>query len=133
MGIEGIAKVEWGCVVGCDRFLDTRGGGEEVLAPSQSALFLTSHFSPFIIPKDLYTKLVDILGVLPNDTQALSGLYMTPSSIHRQLAGSYSNHDPELEVSAAERTIQDAKRIEQEVDLLDLFHTPDVKVLQSKR
>nr|GEY96634.1 hypothetical protein [Tanacetum cinerariifolium] len=34
----------------------------EILAPSQSALFLTSHFSPFIIPKDFYTNLVDILG-----------------------------------------------------------------------
>nr|GFA13747.1 integrase, catalytic region, zinc finger, CCHC-type, peptidase aspartic, catalytic [Tanacetum cinerariifolium] len=33
-----------------------------VLAPSQSALFPTSHFSPFIIPKDFYTNLVDILG-----------------------------------------------------------------------
>nr|GEZ52422.1 hypothetical protein [Tanacetum cinerariifolium] len=33
-----------------------------VLAPSQSALFLTSHFSPFIIPKDFYTNLVDIPG-----------------------------------------------------------------------
>nr|GEY47285.1 hypothetical protein [Tanacetum cinerariifolium] len=34
----------------------------EVLAPSQSALFPTSHFSPFIIPKDVYTNLVDIPG-----------------------------------------------------------------------
>nr|GEV81376.1 hypothetical protein [Tanacetum cinerariifolium] len=33
-----------------------------VLAPSQSTLFLTSHFSPFIIPKDFYTNLVDIPG-----------------------------------------------------------------------
>nr|GEX19361.1 copia protein [Tanacetum cinerariifolium] len=33
-----------------------------VLAPSQSALFSTSHFSPFIIPKDFYTNLVDIPG-----------------------------------------------------------------------
>nr|GEX88852.1 hypothetical protein [Tanacetum cinerariifolium] len=33
-----------------------------VLAPSQSALFLTSYFSPFIIPKDFYTNLVDISG-----------------------------------------------------------------------
>nr|GEW42857.1 ribonuclease H-like domain-containing protein [Tanacetum cinerariifolium] len=35
---------------------------ESVLAPSQSALFPTSHFSPFIIPKDFYTNLVDIPG-----------------------------------------------------------------------
>nr|GEV92298.1 putative reverse transcriptase domain-containing protein [Tanacetum cinerariifolium] len=33
-----------------------------VLAPSQSTLFPTSHFSPFIIPKDFYTNLVDIPG-----------------------------------------------------------------------
>nr|GEY87185.1 hypothetical protein [Tanacetum cinerariifolium] len=33
-----------------------------LLAPSQSALFLTSHFSPFFIPKDFYTNLVDIPG-----------------------------------------------------------------------
>nr|GFA09515.1 hypothetical protein [Tanacetum cinerariifolium] len=33
------------------------------LAPSQSALFPTSHFSPFIIPKDFYTNLVDIPGI----------------------------------------------------------------------
>nr|GEY69682.1 hypothetical protein [Tanacetum cinerariifolium] len=33
-----------------------------ILAPSQSALFLTSHLSPFIIPKDFYTNLVDITG-----------------------------------------------------------------------
>nr|GEY10640.1 reverse transcriptase domain-containing protein [Tanacetum cinerariifolium] len=32
----------------------------EVLAPSQSALFPTSYFSPFIIPKDFYINLVDI-------------------------------------------------------------------------
>nr|GEY96383.1 hypothetical protein [Tanacetum cinerariifolium] len=36
-----------------------------ILAPSQSALFPTSHFSPFIIPKDFYTKLVDIPGLIP--------------------------------------------------------------------
>nr|GEX00970.1 hypothetical protein [Tanacetum cinerariifolium] len=33
-----------------------------ILAPSQSALFSTSHFSLFIIPKDFYTNLVDIPG-----------------------------------------------------------------------
>nr|GEU33093.1 ribonuclease H-like domain-containing protein [Tanacetum cinerariifolium] len=44
-----------------------------VLAPSQSALFPTSHFSPFIIPKDFYTNLVDILGLPPDDIQALLG------------------------------------------------------------
>nr|GEU31659.1 ribonuclease H-like domain-containing protein [Tanacetum cinerariifolium] len=33
-----------------------------VLAPSQSALFPTSYFSPFIIPKDFYTNLVGIPG-----------------------------------------------------------------------
>nr|GEX58271.1 RNA-directed DNA polymerase, eukaryota [Tanacetum cinerariifolium] len=32
----------------------------EVLAPLQSALFPTSHFSPFFIPKDFYPNLVDI-------------------------------------------------------------------------
>nr|GEV07251.1 hypothetical protein [Tanacetum cinerariifolium] len=31
--IEGIAKVEWGCVFGCDRFLDTREGEEEGMPP----------------------------------------------------------------------------------------------------
>nr|GFA35144.1 hypothetical protein [Tanacetum cinerariifolium]GFA53994.1 hypothetical protein [Tanacetum cinerariifolium] len=40
----------------------------------------------------------------PNDIQALSGCYMTPSSIHRKLARSCSNHNPELEVSSTERT-----------------------------
>nr|GEW64954.1 hypothetical protein [Tanacetum cinerariifolium] len=35
---------------------------DPVLAPSQSALFPTSHFSPFFIPKDFYTNLVDIHG-----------------------------------------------------------------------
>nr|GEX57863.1 hypothetical protein [Tanacetum cinerariifolium] len=29
MGFKGIAKVDRGCVLGCDSFLDTRGGGEE--------------------------------------------------------------------------------------------------------
>nr|GFA58740.1 hypothetical protein [Tanacetum cinerariifolium] len=33
-----------------------------VLAPSQSAFFPTSYFSPFIIPKDFYTNLVYIPG-----------------------------------------------------------------------
>nr|GEU55415.1 hypothetical protein [Tanacetum cinerariifolium] len=33
-----------------------------LLAPSQSALFLTSQFSPFIIPKDFYINIVDIPG-----------------------------------------------------------------------
>nr|GEY39285.1 hypothetical protein [Tanacetum cinerariifolium] len=37
----------------------------QVLAPSQSALFSTSYFSPFIIPKDFYTNLVDIPGLIP--------------------------------------------------------------------
>nr|GFB96580.1 hypothetical protein [Tanacetum cinerariifolium] len=36
-------------------------------------------------------------------------------------------------VSTAEKTIQDAERIEQEVDLLHLFQTPDVRVLQSEK
>nr|GEX65695.1 hypothetical protein [Tanacetum cinerariifolium] len=41
----------------------------KILAPSQSALFPTSHFSPFIIPKDFYTNLVDIPG-LRDEAQA---------------------------------------------------------------
>nr|GEZ64387.1 hypothetical protein [Tanacetum cinerariifolium] len=47
---------------------------EEVLAPSQSALFPTSHFSPFIIPKDFYTNLVDIPGLFMADTASESPL-----------------------------------------------------------
>nr|GEW96988.1 RNA-directed DNA polymerase, eukaryota, nucleotide-binding alpha-beta plait domain protein [Tanacetum cinerariifolium] len=35
---------------------------DNLLAPSQSALFPTSYFSPFIIPKDFYTNLVGIPG-----------------------------------------------------------------------
>nr|GEW77180.1 hypothetical protein [Tanacetum cinerariifolium] len=46
--------------------------GFAVLAPSQSALFPTSHFSPFIIPKDFYTNLVDILGRHPSKTLKIS-------------------------------------------------------------
>nr|GFA99918.1 hypothetical protein [Tanacetum cinerariifolium] len=38
--------------------------------------------------------------------------------INSKLARSGSNHDPELEVFEAERTIQDAERIEQWVDHL---------------
>nr|GEV82368.1 hypothetical protein [Tanacetum cinerariifolium] len=48
------------------------------------------------------------------------------------LARSCSNHDPELEVSSAEKTIQDAEKIEQWFDHLHLFQTPDIKVCPSK-
>nr|GFD07997.1 hypothetical protein [Tanacetum cinerariifolium] len=45
------------------------------------------------------------LRLPPDDIQALSGCYMTPSSIHilvqPELARSCSNHDPVLEVSSA--------------------------------
>nr|GFD30813.1 hypothetical protein [Tanacetum cinerariifolium] len=70
-----------------------------------------------------------VIRLPPDDIQALSGCYMILSSIHR----SCSNHDLELEVSSAEETIQDAEKFEQEVDLLHMFQTLDVKVLQSKR
>nr|GFB29048.1 hypothetical protein [Tanacetum cinerariifolium] len=50
-----------------------------------------------------------------------------------QLAKFCSNHDPVLVVSLAGRTIQDAKKFEQWVDLLHLFQTPDVRVPPSDR
>nr|GFA56852.1 hypothetical protein [Tanacetum cinerariifolium] len=88
----------------------------------------------------------------PNDIQALSGYYMTPSLIYRsehqfallvrlsmterflkQLAKFCSNHDPVLVVSLAGRTIQDVEKFEQWVDLLHLFQTPDVRVPPSDK
>nr|GFD00861.1 hypothetical protein [Tanacetum cinerariifolium] len=50
----------------------------------------------------------------PNDIQALSGYRLSIIKCFiGQLAKSCSNHDPELEVSSAEETIQDAKKFEQ--------------------
>nr|GFD35982.1 hypothetical protein [Tanacetum cinerariifolium] len=49
------------------------------------------------------------------------------------LARSCSNYDLELEVSSAEKTIQDAERIEQWVDHLHLCQTPDMRVRLSER
>nr|GFC72084.1 hypothetical protein [Tanacetum cinerariifolium] len=63
----------------------------------------------------------------------------SPKSVHvlvywiLQLAMSYSNHDLKLKVSSAEKTIQDAERIEQWVDHLHLFQTPDMRVRPSER
>nr|GEX86497.1 reverse transcriptase domain-containing protein [Tanacetum cinerariifolium] len=48
--------------------------------------------------------------------------------IHDELAKFRSNHDPVLVVSLAGRTVQDAEKFEQWVDLLHLFQTPDVRV-----
>nr|GFC82331.1 hypothetical protein [Tanacetum cinerariifolium] len=45
-----------------------------------------------------------------------------------QLARSCSNHDPELEVSSVEKTIQNAEKIELWVDHQHLFQTPDMRV-----
>nr|GFD27174.1 hypothetical protein [Tanacetum cinerariifolium] len=45
-----------------------------------------------------------------------------------QLAKICSNHDPVLVVSLAGKTIQDAEKFKQWVDLLHLFQTPDVRV-----
>nr|GFB11205.1 hypothetical protein [Tanacetum cinerariifolium] len=42
---------------------------------------------------------------------------------------SCSNHDPELEVSSVEKTIQNAEKIELRVDHLHLFQTPNMKDL----
>nr|GFB71853.1 hypothetical protein [Tanacetum cinerariifolium] len=49
------------------------------------------------------------------------------------LAKFCSNHDPVLVVSLARKTIQDAEKFEQWVDLLHLFQTPDVRVPPSDR
>nr|GEZ78211.1 hypothetical protein [Tanacetum cinerariifolium] len=103
------------------------------------SIFLTRGTSPKIL--EVYVDEVwrwndtttSVIRLLLNDTQALSGLYTTPSSIHRQLARSCSNHDPELEVSSVEKTIQNAERIELWVDHLHLFQTPDMKVRPSER
>nr|GFD36689.1 hypothetical protein [Tanacetum cinerariifolium] len=50
-----------------------------------------------------------------------------------QLARSCSNHDSKLEVSSAEKTIQDAEKIKQWSDHLHLFQTPDIRVRPSER
>ncbi|GJX91536.1 hypothetical protein Tco_0344862 [Tanacetum coccineum] len=42
----------------------------DLLAPSQSELFLYSYFTPFFIPKDYYTILLNIPGQIP---QVLAG------------------------------------------------------------
>nr|GEZ99162.1 hypothetical protein [Tanacetum cinerariifolium] len=49
------------------------------------------------------------------------------------LARSCSNHDSELEVSSAEKTIQDAEKIKRWSDHLHLFQTPDIRVCPSER
>nr|GFB37163.1 hypothetical protein [Tanacetum cinerariifolium] len=49
------------------------------------------------------------------------------------LAKICSNHDLVLVVSLARRTIQDAEKFEQWVDLLHLFQTPNVRVPPSDR
>nr|GFC30988.1 hypothetical protein [Tanacetum cinerariifolium] len=49
------------------------------------------------------------------------------------LAQSYSNHDPEMVVSVVEKTIQDAERLVQLVDLQHLCQTLDVRALPSER
>nr|GFD00545.1 hypothetical protein [Tanacetum cinerariifolium] len=50
-----------------------------------------------------------------------------------KLAKFCSSYDPVLVVSLAGKTIQDAERFEQLVDLRHLFQTPDVRVPPSDR
>nr|GEV53246.1 putative reverse transcriptase domain-containing protein [Tanacetum cinerariifolium] len=69
--------------------------------------------------------MTSVIRLPPNDIQAQSGNYMTPSLIH--------SHDLVMVVSLARKTIQDAERLEHWVDLRHLFQTPDVRVPPSDR
>nr|GFB85997.1 hypothetical protein [Tanacetum cinerariifolium] len=120
------------------------------------SIFVTRGTSPKILKvvvnevcKGNYTTTL-VIRLLPNDTRAQSGLYTTPSSIHRnqlallvrlpmfecflgQLARSCSNHDSELEVSSVEKTNQNAEKIKLWFDHQHLFQTSDMRVRPSDR
>nr|GFB37929.1 hypothetical protein [Tanacetum cinerariifolium] len=64
---------------------------------------------------------------------ASRGRLATVECFRGQPTQSYSKHDPEMVVFVVEKTIQDAKRIVQMVDLQHLCQTPDVKALPSER
>nr|GEW16966.1 hypothetical protein [Tanacetum cinerariifolium] len=68
-----------------------------------------------------------------NNSTEIDTLTYHVLATYRGALQSCSNHGPELEVSSAEKTIQDAEKIEQWVNHLHLFQTPDMRVRPSER
>nr|GEU79532.1 reverse transcriptase domain-containing protein [Tanacetum cinerariifolium] len=92
-----------------------------------------SHEYPFDLSKPM--PLIKVQGPARSSGVSVSTLSRLIKKLEKSRgpAQSYSKHDMEMEVFVVEKTIQDAERIIQLVDLQHLCQTPDVRTLPSKR